>query len=117
MHRQGRGQVPLPIQHHTPHTAMVQTARPEPEITRICQVLRPFCVAGQPLEVGAQVELHVTTATELEAAHKLQILGKPSELQATKPAKAAAKSKDPARAPAEQPAQASTQAPAPAPTE
>lgn len=70
----------------------MQTAKPDNDTARVCVVLRPFCVAGEPLAVDTRVTLPVTVATELAAAAKLRILGTPAAVQAAEAeAEAAAK--------------------------
>jgi hypothetical protein len=64
---------------------MVQTVKPAtPAAEADFEVLRPICINGERVEVGAVVRLSRVTATECMAAGKV----KPAEPKPAKPAKA-----------------------------
>jgi hypothetical protein len=52
----------------------MQTVAPTASPTRICEVLRPIYLAGEPVAVGTRHEMPVLLATELATALKVRIV-------------------------------------------
>lgn len=51
-----------------------------PHLTRLVRVkvIRPFCVGGQPLAIGSEVEIEYHLARDLAAIWKAEILDGPA---------------------------------------